>query len=532
MGLPPAQAPDRAMPTGTSSVPGNRQWASQHWLWTITVAAIIGAIAFVVRLVPVLRGGGLFGMGNYDDGVYYAAATGIIHGRLPYRDFLLLHPPGVPLLLTPFALVAQLTSDSYGFALARVAWMLLGAANAVLIWRILRPLGLVGAIFGALSYAVFYPAVYADKSTLLESPATTALLVAILLLEPVSRASSITRGRTLVAGAVLGLTVTFKIWGVVTVVIVLAWLLLVRRFRVALQVLIGAMASAAVVCLPFFAAAPTRMWNQLVRDQIHRRGGNDLTMLGRLDEIAGLGIVGRSHTAITLVAVAALLCCVGLAWTYREARLPVLLLLGQGAFLLVTPTWFPHYAGFTAALVVLTVGAAIARVIALVRARPAQIAVTLVVASALLVYTSGWSDITFGRPFPNEFRAYTSAAPGCVTTDDATALIETDTLSRNLNRGCRFNADLGGNSHDMAAAAGHEVSRNRNQTFQRFALDYLRTGSVTILMRYSGGEGFNARTTAVLDQWPLLARSGEYQVRQPVVSGRSARRSSRKLPDR
>ena len=194
------------MPTGTSSVPGNRQWASQHWLWTITVAAIIGAIAFVVRLVPVLRGGGLFGMGNYDDGVYYAAATGIIHGRLPYRDFLLLHPPGVPLLLTPFALVAQLTSDSYGFALARVAWMLLGAANAVLIWRILRPLGLVGAIFGALSYAVFYPAVYADKSTLLESPATTALLVAILLLEPVSRASSITRGRTLVAGAVLGLS--------------------------------------------------------------------------------------------------------------------------------------------------------------------------------------------------------------------------------------------------------------------------------------------------------------------------------------
>jgi len=301
------------MPTGTSSVPGNRQWASQHWLWTITVAAIIGAIAFVVRLVPVLRGGGLFGMGNYDDGVYYAAATGIIHGRLPYRDFLLLHPPGVPLLLTPFALVAQLTSDSYGFALARVAWMLLGAANAVLIWRILRPLGLVGAIFGALSYAVFYPAVYADKSTLLESPATTALLVAILLLEPVSRASSITRGRTLVAGALLGLTVTFKIWGVVTVVIVLAWLLLVRRFRVALEVLIGAMASAAVVCLPFFAAAPTRMWNQLVRDQIHRRGGNDLTMLGRLDEIAGLGIVGRSHTAITLVAVAALLCCVGLA---------------------------------------------------------------------------------------------------------------------------------------------------------------------------------------------------------------------------
>ena len=137
-----------------------------HWLWAIALAAI----AFAFRLIPVLRGGGLFGFGNYDDGVYYAAATGLVHGRLPYRDFLLLHPPGMPLLLTPFALGAQLASDSYGFAAARVAWMLLGALNAVLIWRILRPIGLVAALFGGLSYAVFYPAVYADQVDIAGEP--------------------------------------------------------------------------------------------------------------------------------------------------------------------------------------------------------------------------------------------------------------------------------------------------------------------------------------------------------------------------
>ena len=65
--------------------------------------------------------------------------------------------------------------------------MLLGAANAVLIWKILRPIGPVAAAFGGLGYAVFYPAVYSDKSTLLESPATTALLIAILLLQPLVR---------------------------------------------------------------------------------------------------------------------------------------------------------------------------------------------------------------------------------------------------------------------------------------------------------------------------------------------------------
>jgi alpha-1,2-mannosyltransferase len=508
-----AQPEDQGLSDGPSFVEG-----SWHWF----LAIVIAGIAFLFRLVPVLRGAGLFGLGNYDDGVYYAASTGIAHGLLPYRDFLLLHPPGVPLLLTPFALVAQLTSDSYGFAAARVAWMLLGAVNAVLIWRILRPIGLMAAVFGALSYAVFYPAVYADHTTLLESPATTALLLAILLLEPLSSARYLSRGRACAAGAVLGLTVVIKIWGVVTVVIVLGWLLLMRRFRAALQVAIGCAALAGLICLPFFAAAPTAMWHQLVRDQIVRHANRGVTLLGRLDEIVGLGIVHRPHASITVIAVIALLFCAALAWTYREAQLAVLLLLGQGAFLLVTPTWFPHYAGFTAAAVVIAFSAAVGRLIALVRARPARIAVALVAAAALLVYASGWSDIHFGRRFPDQFKLLAGSAPGCVTTDDATALVETNTLSRNLSRRCRFIADLGGHSHNMAAASGTMVSRNKNKPFQRLALTYLSTGSVTILIRFSAGRGFSSQTTAVLQKWPLLARSGRREVRQPVALGQSA----------
>jgi hypothetical protein len=503
VGIPPAQTQD--------------QPASRFWLWAIAVAAI----AFLVRLVPVLRGGGLFGIGNYDDGVYYAAATGLVHGRLPYQDFLLLHPPGMPLLLAPFALLAQVIGDSYGFAVARLAWMVLGAVNAVLIWRILRPIGMVAAVFGGLGYAVFYPAVYSEKSTLLESPATTALLLAMLLLQPLVHETSLPRSKAFAAGALLGLTITIKVWGVVTVLIVLGWLLLLRRYAAALRVMIGSAVSATVICLPFFVGAPAAMWNQIVRDQVFRRSSNDVTMLGRLDYIAGLRIIDRPHMPLTVVAVIALLSCAALAWGYGEARLAVLLMLGQGAFLLATPTWFPHFAGFTAAPVVLTGAAAIGRLIGLIRARPARIAVGVVAAAALLGYASGWATVTFNRPFPHQFRAFTATTPGCVTSDDAVALVLTDSLSRNLSRGCRFIADVGGNSHDMAAAAGLKVSRNRNQAFQQFALDYLHSGSVTILIRYRDGRGFNEKTTAVLDQWPLLARSGRYQVRQPVVQGRS-----------
>ena len=509
---------------GIPRAPTQDRTFSRIWLWAIAVAAI----AFLFRLVPVLRGGGLFGIGNYDDGVYYAAATGLIHGLLPYQDFLLLHPPGMLLLLAPFALVAQLIGDSYGFAAARVAWMLLGALNAVLIWKILRPIGLIAAVFGALGYAVFHPAVYSDKSTLLENPATTALLIAMLLLQPLVYDNSLPRAKVFAAGALLGLTVTIKVWGVITVLIVLGWLLLLRRYGAALRVMIGAAAAATVICLPFFAAAPTAMWNQIVRDQLARRGGDDVTPLGRLDVMVGLGIIGRPHMPVTVVAVVALLICALLAWRYGEARLAVLLMLGQGAFLLSTPTWFPHFAGFTAAPIALTAGAAIGRVTALARSGPARIAISAIAAIALLAYASGWRDITYNRPLPENFRAFTAGAPGCVTSDDATALVETDSLSRNLDRGCQFIADLGGHSHDMAAAAGLRVSRNRNQAFQRFALDYLRGGSVTILIRYRDRQGFNAKTTAVLDQWPLLARSGGYQVRRPVELGRSAKRESPK----
>jgi hypothetical protein len=251
------------------------------------------------------------------------------------------------------------------------------------------------------------------------------------------------------------------------------------------------------------------MWNQIVRDQLFR-GVSSVTSLERLEQIVGLSIIDRAYPpAITVAAVVVLLGCAALAWSYREARLPVLLMLGQGLYLLVVSIWFPHFAGFTAAPIALTAGAAVGRLMALLRARPARIAVGVLAAGAMLLYASDSATVTFNRRLPDQFRALTAPTPGCVTSDDATALVATDTLSRNLSRH--------GHSHDLAAATGVPVSRNRNQAFQRFALDYLRSGSVTMLIKYSGGQGFNAKTTAVLEQWPLLASSGRLQVRQPVA---------------
>jgi hypothetical protein len=44
-------------------------------MWVVGLALVFGT-AFLARLVPLLNGGGLYALGNYDDGVHYAVAMG------------------------------------------------------------------------------------------------------------------------------------------------------------------------------------------------------------------------------------------------------------------------------------------------------------------------------------------------------------------------------------------------------------------------------------------------------------------------
>ena len=50
--------------------------------------------------------GNLFGMASYDAGVYFGVAVRLVDGVVPYRDFLFVQPPGIALLMAPFALLS------------------------------------------------------------------------------------------------------------------------------------------------------------------------------------------------------------------------------------------------------------------------------------------------------------------------------------------------------------------------------------------------------------------------------------------
>jgi alpha-1,2-mannosyltransferase len=486
----------------------------------------VALLAVALRLVPTLRGGGLFGRFSYDGSVYYAGAAGLAHGLLPYRDFLLLHPPGILLALLPFALLGRVAGDPVGLAAARVAWVLVGAANAVLVQRILRPLGGRPALLGGIGYAVFYPAVFIDRATILEPVAATCLLGAMLLASRPTTDRIRADRAALLAGVLLGLSSGIKIWGVVFVLAFVGWYLGGRQVRRAAKLLAGAAIGVSLVCLPFFLAAPAAMWRMVVVDQLGRR--ESAVGLGHrvfdLTGLAPLSTTASAHPWLVVLAAAVLVAAVLLAVRTRVGRLGVLVLVVSWVVLLATPSWFVHYSGLAAAPTLVVLGGAVAELGRLWhrrlglgrsgRLRMVPTIATLITVVALLGYAVPILKSTIGDPFPGrQLAARLAGVDGCVTTDEPTVLIETNVLQRNLARNCPLVADLGGYSYDLPTP--QPVPREQNARWQQLALGYLRSGQVTILVRFHLGSGFDAVSADIVRHWPVLARVDGYVVREP-----------------
>ncbi|MGN6302110.1 MAG: glycosyltransferase 87 family protein, partial [Angustibacter sp.] len=406
---------------------------------TRLVVAGVVVVAFAARLQMVLRGAGLEGLHGYDDGVYYAAASSLVNGRVPYRDFVLLHPPGVVLLLSPFALLGRLTSDHVGFAAARVAFMLLGAVNAgavaALGARSRRPAATVAAVAGGLFAALWFSSIYASRTTLLETPASTLLLVALLLLWRRTRTPG--RWAQLAAGAALGGAAAVKIWGVVPLLVVVAWQLRTAGRWAAGRVLGGAAAAVVVVCLGFFVLDPAAMTRLVLLDQLHRPLTSPSPLTRALDASSltwnlphvhldgtrvALGVVALAAVALVVLAV--------VAWR-QDARLPVVLLAACAAVLVLSPSYFTHYGELLTPPAALVTGAAAAAVATWLRdrARADRLAV-LAVVPLLVILGLDLHTVTrpLGHPIDTARLRAAVAGRGCVASDTPAALAVLDVL--------------------------------------------------------------------------------------------------------
>lgn len=489
-------------------VPGRRAFA--------LVLVAVAAAAFASRLVPVLRGGGLFGLIGYDGGVYYAAGAGLAHGLWPYLDFLLLHPPGIVLALAPFGLLGRVVGHPEAMAVARLAWMLLGTLSALLVAATLRRLGLVAALAGGLVYAVWVPAIFVERTTTLEAVTGVLTLGAVWFASRAPRGGLTTRAAVL-AGLLLGVSCATKIWGVAPLLAVVVWCALEHGRHRAVALALGGAAATAAICLPFFLRAPRLMWDMVVGAQLGRPQV-DVGWYTRAVDTAGLSQVAGGVTLLLAVVTALVLVAVVVAVRSAAGRLAVALLVVGLVLLAVSPAWTVDYASLVAAPVALLGGRAAGAVSdAASRVAPLHVAVVLAVVGALAAYTAlSAPRTTFGTPFAGRTMArLVAGAPGCVTSDEPTALVESGALARNLERGCPLMVDLGGYSYYLRPGADLQVGRARNEQWQAFALDYLASGGAAVVVRFDTLTGLSPSTRATIERWPALGDTGRYVVRRP-----------------
>ena len=307
-------------------------------------------VALANRLVPVLRGGGLSGILGYDDGVYYSGAVALVHGRLPYRDFLLLHPPGVLLPLAPVAGVGRWVGEVTGWEISRLVWMVMGCWTSLLIVKILRPLGNWSAIAGGMAYAMVPCAVLVERTTLLEGLANFCLAGALALLvgqfesgsrRPAAEAGSGRRwAMAAAAGGLLGFAAAVKISGVVPLVVVCGFAFVVWGWRWAAAIVGGAVVVIGAVCLPFFVAAPSVMWRMVVLDQIGRDREGAAGVTRRLTDIVTMDHPpgGGIGVAVGPVIIGALVVICVWVWPVRRIRIAIPILLATVIVLLASPT--------------------------------------------------------------------------------------------------------------------------------------------------------------------------------------------------
>lgn len=486
----------------------------------------IFALAIVMRVGAIAASrGGLTGNYGYDPSVYYASADAFTHGRLPYRDFVLLHPPGVMLVLTPFAALGRATTDMTGFVAGNLAFAMLGAVNAVLVYRVAQRMGLsrTASWLGGAFYAVWYGAVYAELSSRLEPLGSFAFLCGMLALSG-NRPGRVRRD-ALLAGAALGFAISVKIWWIAPLIVIAVWLARtpdgLRRTRAFLA---GVLGTVLLVDGPFFALAPSSMWHLVVLDQLGRH-----SIVGRVDRLFAMSTLTEIHTmhgaAVIVVAalfVGMLIALLRSAWRLNAARLLVACAAVQAVVLVASPSFFYFYLDYLAPSFALVVAAAAHRVRErsrrrLVSALPAALVVGAAAVTAIGVFVKPVGSI---EPFPADELADSLPHVKCVMAVTPTALIELNTLSRDLANNCPQWVDATGRTYGVDASRGpHYLTRRHNSRWQADVRHYLLSGGVVVLVGNAG-----SLDTATLDEVrdnPLLAKDGSISLYQ-VVPDRTA----------
>src|SRR4051794_7531464 len=514
-----------AAPPRWSSVTRSRTAVGRRGPGLIALT-VIGVVAFAVRIVPVLRGGGVHGLLAYDDGVYYAAAAAFVHGLLPYRDFLLLHPPGIVVLLSPFAALGTVFGDPSAFALARAAVPLLGAANAVLVALIAGRYGRPAGIVAGALYAVWVTAAGVERTTDLHGPQNAFLLLGLFAL---SRPGRIGPRRAAAGGAALGLATAVQLWQGVSVVVLLWWVVVRARHggreqaRAAVAYVVGAAIAFGLVSLPFLLAAPEPMIRYTLLDQVGRPNMR-VGLVDRLRVLEGLPMRAALRALlpdwlVLAAAVAGLAAVVGAAWRFVWTRPWAVLAIAQTVVVLLTPSFFDDYPSLMAPAGALVIGTALATLpTRLLPNGPAKTGAFAAVAIALALLAVVSVARRQGHQLPLAQLDGDVSGARCVAADSPSLLVLTSAMDRNLKARCPLVVDPAGVSYDTFRFGRHP--RARSPAYQQAMVAWYTSADVALFVRRTADALAPPTQAAIERRLPHERRRGSVLVRLVPSLGR------------
>ena len=374
-------SPGSGEPRGDSAAASPPRLAAAGTAVTMVIVAAT-VLALVLRLYWLSRPGFLLSVNEYDDGNYFGSAVRLVHGALPYRDFLIVQPPGITLLMVPAALLSKVTGTAWGMAVGRLLTAGAGAAAVALAGLLVRHRGLLATVITCGIMAVYPDSIQAIKTVLVEPWLVLFCLIGALALFDGDGLTTRTR-RLVWGGVALGFAGAVEPWAIFPV-LVLAVLAL--RWPRRLAAYAGGVAAGFLVpVIPFAALAPHSFYEATIVAQIGSRpGAVRYPFWFRLQDMTGLADVTRpthlQDLAATILIVAVIFGSLGLAFLLTWRLPPALDLFAVGTMVLVVAAFLwssqfhYHFAAFLAPFLAMAIAlpvSALARDLRLLSGRDA-----------------------------------------------------------------------------------------------------------------------------------------------------------------
>ena len=444
--------------------------------WVIVAATLL---ALGLRGFQIFRAGHLLGVGDYDDGADFGSALRLIHGVLPYRDFIIVQPPGITLLMTPAAAISSFAGSAGAIAAGRILTALASVAAVVLGGLLVRHRGVFATIVTCGLIAIYPGSVQAAHTVLLEPWLTAFCLAGAVAVFDRDRLTA--SGRRLAwGGAALGFAGAVKVWAILPVAVIVALCLIgPGRAGRMLRFAGGVVAGFLIPVIPFAAMEPARFYDSVVVAQLVRTGART-PLAFRLQYLTGLAAWDLGPVILLIVAIALAVIVAGTliaAWRVTRQRPPALEWFAAAttglvvvAFL-IPDDFYYHYPAFLAPFLAMAIALPGARLLDGWKARgardprdaraargrlagwvPRSAAGLAAVAVLVLPFAAGRAESSPTPTYASALPALERVIPpgSCVASDQASLLISADRFY-SAAAGCPVLVDGTGTSY----ALGH-----------------------------------------------------------------------------